>query len=1161
MMPEDRREVGPDALGVFAGWLVRIEQGDPSDFGDLLRLHPAFAAELEQLHATWRRLSEAGGPLRSVHADVVERFGEEADSKISLHGERTASPGSTSGSARLAALAARSGSFGRYEIEGEIARGGMGAILRAWDEDLRRHLAMKVVLDGSTTPGKTGTAPEEARTIARFLEEAQVTGQLDHPGIVPVHELGIDSEGRLYFTMKLVVGRDLKQILALVFAGEEGWSETRALGVILKACEAVAYAHKKGVIHRDLKPANVMVGSFGEVFVMDWGLARVLGRKDLHDIRLAPEHGARGGGVRSDRREEVEAGSESPIVTLEGDVVGTPAYMPPEQARGEVEKLSTRSDVYSIGAMLYHLLAREMPYVPSGARVSHRAVLARVLGGPPRPVHELNEAVPAELAAICEKAMAREAEDRYPDTLALAEDLRAYLEHRVVGAYETGAVAELRKWVGRNKPLASALAAAVLLLVAGLTASLIFKARADEKAAELSTANTTIQGKNAELTSARNAAEQKANDVLSLSAIQDLKDLEDRADALWPAEPGMLPKYEAWLADARLLIDGQPGDPANGVKKRPSLAEHEAKLAEVRLRAREISPEQAEADRRASPAYAEWQKVRGGLQWMRRMLGQEPWPSEPETESDLAKESLPTDAKSLNARAWTLVDTDPQKIVYGSEVRGLILARRALAVAGAAERPGIRDTLARALYRTGRFEEALAEEQRAVDEAQGVMKNELSDSLDHMRSVVEHWTTESGRSKSVENLAKVSARVADLETVLLERRTYEFEDPTDRWWHAQLSSLVASLKAFEGEKSGGLDSSGISRKHGWGIPKRAEFARGIPERSVEGPEARRRWSEAIAAVASSPKYGGLKLAPQLGLLPIGADPDSGLWEFAHLETGEPAVRGSDGKLVLQESTGLVLVLIPAGNFWMGAQSGDEHAEHYDPQARSNEAPVHEVELSPYFLSKYEMTQGQWERFTGVNPSQDAAPGTFGGHRYTLLYPVEQVSWAQCVDVTSRLSLTLPSEAQWENGCRAGTDTPWWTGADRESLRGKVNLADQAIKRTGATWSEIDDWPDLDDGWAGHAPVGTFPANAFGLHEVHGNVWEWCLDWAGDSFYGRSPRRDPVAPPVTGGTHIYRGGSFGNAAKHARSANRYDAPPDYQHFTVGLRPARALRPSL
>jgi serine/threonine protein kinase len=146
---------------------------------------------------------------------------------------------------------------------------------RRKDEDLRRHLAMKVMLDE-----QEGAASR----LSRFLEEAQVTGQLDHPGIVPVHELGIDARGRVFFTMKLVKGKTLEHVFEAVRHGDDGWSVTRALSVVLRVCEAMAFAHEKGVIHRDLKPANIMVGRFGETYVMDWGLARVLGKKDTKDI-------------------------------------------------------------------------------------------------------------------------------------------------------------------------------------------------------------------------------------------------------------------------------------------------------------------------------------------------------------------------------------------------------------------------------------------------------------------------------------------------------------------------------------------------------------------------------------------------------------------------------------------------------------------------------------------------------------------------------------------------------------------------------------------------------------------------------------------------------------------------------------------------------------
>ena len=421
----------------------------------------------------------------SLASRIRRRYGDDVDPVVSLEGEAPPAPTSATNEL-LKRLSGRGPSTLRYTLEEEVARGGMGAILRVWDGDLRRHLAMKVVL-GADAPEPEVHEEIDRRLLSRFLEEAQITGQLDHPGIVPVHELGIDAEGRVYFTMKLVRGRDLKAIFDLVHQGAEGWNETRALGVILKACEAMAYAHAKGVIHRDLKPANVMVGGFGEVYVMDWGLARVLGRRDGHDVRIAPEAAIDPSSVRTDRREDRGVASDSPIVTMDGDVVGTPAYMPPEQARGEVQKLSARSDVYSIGALLYHLLARHPPYSePGGRRASNRTILARVLDGPPRRLREIRPEIPAELIAICEKAMSREPDERYTDTLAFSEDLRAYLEHRVVRAHKTGAWAEAAKWVERNRAFAASLAAGVLVLVGGIVL-------VAAKNVELSHANATIE--------------------------------------------------------------------------------------------------------------------------------------------------------------------------------------------------------------------------------------------------------------------------------------------------------------------------------------------------------------------------------------------------------------------------------------------------------------------------------------------------------------------------------------------------------------------------------------------------------------------------------------------------------------------------------------------
>src|SRR5262245_47470813 len=506
----------PDSLSpaeeLFADWLAqRAGDGSAEDLESLCRDHPKEAAELRRLWVYWEGLRSvlekaglASGP-RSLAEKIQERFGSGVDPNVSLDAGEAAVPPSDALLKRLAEHTLKSS---RYKLHGEIARGGMGAILKVWDEDLRRNLAMKVILGKAEPTSEGKTPPVDRRLLARFLEEAQVTGQLDHPGIVPVHELGLDQDGRVYFTMKLVKGRDLKAIFDLVFEQKEGWSETRALGVILRVCEAMAYAHAKGVIHRDLKPANVMVGSFGEVFVMDWGLARVLGRKDTQDIRPRQEGSGGADSVVTTVKKDVRApDSDSPLLTMEGDVMGTPAYMPPEQARGEIERLSARSDVYSIGAMLYHLLARRPPYVPPQARLSNLELLRLVLHGPPRALHGINRDVPAELAAICEKAMARDPASRYADTLALAEDLRSYLEHRVVGAYETGAWAETRKWVQRNRPLAASIAAALGILVLGIVAVTL-------KNADLSRANATIVTQNLDLKAKTAEAEaQRANAV------------------------------------------------------------------------------------------------------------------------------------------------------------------------------------------------------------------------------------------------------------------------------------------------------------------------------------------------------------------------------------------------------------------------------------------------------------------------------------------------------------------------------------------------------------------------------------------------------------------------------------------------------------------------
>ena len=368
---------------------------------------------------------------------------------------------------RLESLLRHRPRHNRYVIAEEIGRGGMGEVLEVWDDDLRRRIAMKVVrrdvLERQRLRG--ALAPDAA---VRLLDEAQITGQLSHPGVVPVHELGVDDQDRAFFTMQRVDGRAFDEIIELARDGREGWTMTRAVDTVLRVCETVGYAHAQGVVHRDLKPANVMVGEHGEVYVMDWGLAKVRGQSDPRDLTWDDDTLASIGGVQTDRTDSVHDTPDSPLVTRDGTVIGTPSYMPPEQAFGKLDAVGPASDVYSVGAMLYHLLVGSPPYVPLGMRVTPQWVLSLVSRGAPSPVTELApEAVP-ELAAVCEKAMSREPADRYASMKAMALDLRNYLEGRVVRAHRTGAWAELKKWVLRNRLAAGlSIGLIVVLLVSG----------------------------------------------------------------------------------------------------------------------------------------------------------------------------------------------------------------------------------------------------------------------------------------------------------------------------------------------------------------------------------------------------------------------------------------------------------------------------------------------------------------------------------------------------------------------------------------------------------------------------------------------------------------------------------------------------------------------
>jgi formylglycine-generating enzyme required for sulfatase activity len=381
----------------------------------------------------------------------------------------------------------------------------------------------------------------------------------------------------------------------------------------------------------------------------------------------------------------------------------------------------------------------------------------------------------------------------------------------------------------------------------------------------------------------------------------------------------------------------------------------------------------------------------------------------------------------------------------------------------------------------------------------------------------------------------LSSRLDLHRQALAELRQAETDE--DRWQHEALAALIERVEAFRDPVRGLLPRVESSRA----------FLEDVEERTVRGTEAAQRWRPVIS---------DLGIAPVVGLLPLGRDPRSGLWEFALLETGEPPSRRDDGRLEIRDASAMVFVYLPGGRFTMGAQAKDPSAPHYDPLADSDEGPVQEIELAPFLVSKFEMTLGQWMRATGENPSriEMTTPKRVGN---SPVNPVDSLALDDCRRALARLGLDIPTEAQWEYAARGGTDTPWWTGADRESLRGAANLADQAAARAHAPWPDVQDWPDLDDGWVSHAPVGTFAANPFGLHDVCGNVMEWCRD-----PYG--PYTVPVEPG-TGlrkapdrGVFVQRGGAFNAKAALCRSSFRLASERGTKGGYLGLRPVLEIR---
>ena len=346
----------------------------------------------------------------------------------------------------------------RFRVLRPHARGGLGAVFVALDTELHRDVALKQILDSHA---------DDPVSRQRFLLEAEVTGGLEHPGIVPVYGLGAHVDGRPYYAMRFIRGDSLKEAIDRFQKddtlkskpGHRSLELRKLLRRFTDVCNAIDYAHSRGVLHRDIKPGNVIVGKHGETLVVDWGLAKATGKADP----AGGEHTL------------VPSSASCSAETLPGSALGTPAYMSPEQARGEIDNLGPRSDVYSLGATLYCLLTGGAPFV--GDDIGQ--VLRKAQRGEFTPPRQVTASIDKTLEAICLKAMALVPDARYASPRALADDIERWMADEPVTAWREPWTRTAARWLSRHRTLVASLAASVLVALAGTAAVLVVQTQAN----------------------------------------------------------------------------------------------------------------------------------------------------------------------------------------------------------------------------------------------------------------------------------------------------------------------------------------------------------------------------------------------------------------------------------------------------------------------------------------------------------------------------------------------------------------------------------------------------------------------------------------------------------------------------------------------------------